>query len=733
MDLDFEQFRGTYVTESLELLADMEEKLMELEHGEDDVELLNAIFRCVHSIKGGAGAFGLTQIAHFTHEFEFLLDALREGKIPVDEAITDILLRGRDVVEAMVQAASSGENMPDGYGEDVLSEIVAINEAQKNGGKPVKQAVKKKEAAKSAVAKVAPVSVPLPTSEEIIMYTIRFKPHEGLFATGNEPLLLFRELAKLGTLTVRCQMDHLPDLRDMNPDFAYLHWVLDLDSAASEKRLREVFEFVEDECDLEIDILGGFCMDFGTPVTVSTLSDAVQSQPVEHEGGGEDDDEEESSSSSSPVATAAVMPSRAKSVEIGEETKAVNAVSSIRVDIDKVDRLVNMVGELVITQGMLQLQARAMPKEAFPDILLGVEELAQHTRELQEAVMAVRMQPVKSIFSRMPRIVRDLSKKLDKQMRLELSGENTEVDKTIIESLADPLTHMIRNSIDHGIEKPDRRAEVGKNREGVIHLSAGNHGGRIEITIEDDGAGINRERVYKIAVEKGVLRPDEVLTPEEIDHLIFAPGFSTAAEVTDVSGRGVGMDVVRRNIEGIGGTVTVHNNPGRGSKFVISLPLTLAILDGMAVRTGGEQYIIPIANIIETLQPQESAFNKLATGVDVLNVRGEFVPLVYLYQMFGIRGSIIETSKALVVLVECGKDKFGIVVDELIGQQQVVIKSLEQNTDPVEGISGATILGDGKVSLILDTAALYRIGVEASRKKATSIRDQKMHESSEIA
>ena len=720
MDLDFEQFRGTYVIESLELLGDMEEKLMELENNTDDVDLLNAIFRCVHSIKGGAGAFGLTQIAQFTHEFEYLLDALRERKISVDEQIMDVLLRGRDVVERMVHAARASEVMPDDFGSDVLEEIVSINESQKGGA--AKPAAKKagKASAKKSSAPSAKASVSVPVSEEIIMYTLHFKPHETLFKTGNEPALLFRELARLGTLTVRCQFDNIPFLKDLDADNCYLHWVLDLDSSVAEARLREVFEFVEDECELTIDALGGFSM---VPLPQAHENDDVASEVNDAVVQADD-----APIVSPPVAT--IPKATARPANDAEDAKAASAAAStsIRVDIDKVDRLVNMVGELVITQGMLQLQARNMPKDMFPEILLGVEELAQHTRELQEAVMAVRMQPVKSIFSRMPRIVRDLSKKLDKEMRLEMIGENTEVDKTIIESLADPLTHMIRNSIDHGIERPDVRQANGKSREGVIYLKAGNHGGRIEITIEDDGAGINRERVQQLAIEKGLIRAEDTISPEEIDHLIFAAGFSTAKEVSDISGRGVGMDVVRRNIESIGGTVMVQNNPGRGSRFIISLPLTLAILDGMAVKTGGEQYIIPIANIIETLQPVSSAFNKLATGVDVLNVRGEFVPLVYLYQMFNIRGAIADASKALVVLVENGKDKFGIIVDELIGQQQVVIKSLEENTDPVEGISGATILGDGNVSLILDTAALYRLGVESSRKGASRLREKRMME-----
>jgi two-component system chemotaxis sensor kinase CheA len=332
----------------------------------------------------------------------------------------------------------------------------------------------------------------------------------------------------------------------------------------------------------------------------------------------------------------------------------------------------------------------------------GIEELSQHTRELQEAVMSVRMQPVKSIFSRMPRIVRDLSAQLGKDIRLETSGENTEVDKTVIEQLSDPLTHMIRNSIDHGVETPEIRLANGKPPQGVIHLSANHRGGRIIIEIADDGAGINRARVLSKAREKGLIPSDVTPSDDEIDNMIFMAGFSTAEKVTNVSGRGVGMDVVKRNIEGMGGTVRVRNHPKKGSLFSVSLPLTLAILDGMIVRVGEETYIVPITNIIETLRPKPDEVRRVEGHSDVINVRGEFVSVIYLHRIFNIRNAQSDPSQALVVLVESGREKIGLIVDELIGQQQVVIKSLEANADPVQGISGATILGDGRVSLILE-------------------------------
>lgn len=685
MSIDLEQFRTTYINESLELLAEMEEKLLEIEQGEEDVELLHAIFRCVHSIKGGAGAFGLEKITRFTHEFEFFLDHLREGKLHIDEHVVDILYKGRDIVERMVLAAQDNSPLPEDFGAEVAEKIMRVNQTQ-SAGTPVAAHAPSQGAASGAPGLAAPM-------QEINIYCIRFTPHEDLFTTGNEPVLLFRELGRMGQMRVQCRTDRLPPTDQFQPEHCYLWWDIDLDSPADEAAIREVFEFVEDACDLEIMLIGGYSL------PAEAAQTPVAPAPA---------------SARAAPATAARAPSSPPHPPADEPAARAQG-ATIRVELDKIDRLVNMVGELVITQSMLTMQAQRIPRDSYPEILTGVEALAQHTRELQEAVMAVRMQPVKSIFSRMPRIVRDLSKKLGKNIRLEMHGESTEVDKTIIEQLSDPLTHMIRNSIDHGIEAPPKRRAQGKPEQGRIHLSAGSVGGRIEIRIEDDGGGINRQRVRELAVAKGLIAEHATLTPQEIDHLIFAPGFSTAEQVTDVSGRGVGMDVVRKNIEGIGGTVSVESAPGEGSRFVISLPLTLAILDGMAVRCGGEQYIIPIANIIETMRPAASALSHLATGIDVINVRGEFIPLVYLYQTFSIPGTETNASKALVVLVENGKEKFGVVVDELIGQQQVVIKSLEQHSDPVSGISGATILGDGRVSLILEPLTLYRLGITAGR------------------
>jgi two-component system chemotaxis sensor kinase CheA len=385
--------------------------------------------------------------------------------------------------------------------------------------------------------------------------------------------------------------------------------------------------------------------------------------------------------------------------------------ASIRVDLDKIDRLVNMVGELVITQAMLGQQTTHFSVESHPELIQGLQELSHHTRELQESVMAIRAQPVKALFSRAPRLVRDLSTKLGKQARLVMSGENTEVDKTVIEQLSDPLTHLIRNSLDHGLETPDVRTAAGKPAEGTIHLGAEHRSGRIIIEVSDDGAGIDRKRVLAKAIEKGLVDKGAQLTDEQIDMLIFAPGFSTAEQVSDVSGRGVGMDVVRKNIQDVGGRVVVQSMPGQGSRFILSLPLTLAVMDGMLVAVGEERYVLPLTNIVESLRPTAQQARSLVDVGNVLVLRGEYIRLVPLHELFEVRNAIADPTRGLVVVVETeGGDRIGLLVDELLGQQQVVIKSLDANYRPVDGISAATILGDGRVALILDVSALRAMG-----------------------
>ncbi|MDX2073359.1 MAG: chemotaxis protein CheA [Alphaproteobacteria bacterium] len=651
-----DQFKQTYITECFELLVDMEERLMGLDVDAVDMESLNAIFRCAHSIKGGSGAFGLDYITNFTHVLEALLDSMRENKVSASREVVDTLLKAADIVTRMVHAAKDGVRPPDDLGADIKQQL----EQFAGGGGAGQDAAKKTAAGKAAEG----------TAKERI-WRIDFMPHETLFSTGNEPLLLLRELGRLGTCEVTTYTARVPEIAYLNATHCHLGWSVQVSTDKPEAAIREVFEFVTDHCDLKIEML-------------------------DLPAAGADAD-------ASPPRTAKIVPA-------GEDQAAKSTqTTSIRVDLDKVDRLVNMIGELVITEAMLRAQTRHFGVEQFADLMRGIDELSQHTRELQEAVMSVRMQPVKSIFSRMPRIVRDISAQLGKDIKLEMSGENTEVDKTVIEQLSDPLMHMIRNSCDHGIENPETRTANGKSAQGTILLSADHRGGRIIIEIRDDGAGINRERVLAKAREKELIAADAAPSNDEIDNMIFMAGFSTAEKVTNVSGRGVGMDVVKRNIEGMGGTVRVTNDPGKGSLFTVSLPLTLAILDGMIVRVGTEHYIIPITSIIETMRPKAEQVKRVEGHSDVINVRGEFVSVVHLHRIFNIAGAQDDPSKALVVLVESGNEKMGLVVDELIGQQQVVIKSLEANADPVQGVSGATILGDGRVSLILEINDLNKI------------------------
>ncbi len=677
MSTDLSQFRQTYIAECFELLADMEARLMELDVGAAGSEALNAIFRCAHSIKGGAGAFGLQEIGSLTHVMEALLDSLRDGRVAPSRASVDMLLKARDIVLQMVEAARDGVKVPENLGADIKAALQSAADGTPNAS-PSTLSLEDKPTPPQVTSEVhAPQS-----------WRIGFTPYQTLFMTGNEPILILRELARLGQTVVTAFTGQVPTLSTLDPTRCYLSWIIILSTDKPESAIREVFEFVTDHCDLR---LVNITLQTSGPVSEKLPEkkmDALPALPIVS-----------CAPAAAPVTTAASPPAE-------DPVHAVPHVTSIRVDLEKVDRLVNMVGELVITEAMLHALMRDFTMDKLSGLLGGLSELSQHTRELQEAVMSVRMQPVHSVFARMPRLVRDLAAQLNKDIRLVMVGEATEVDKTVIEQLSDPLTHMIRNACDHGIETPAVRLEKGKSAQGTINLSAAHRGGRIVIEIRDDGAGIDRARVLAKARSKGLVATDAQPAEDEIDAMIFLPGFSTAEQVTNVSGRGVGMDVVKRNIAAMGGHVRISNTPGQGACMTVSLPLTLAILDGMIVRVGKELYIVPIANILETLRPTRADVRRLEQRGDVINVRGEFIPLVYLGQVFSVPNTHQDPAASLVILVESNQQRAGLVVDELVGQQQVVIKSLEANADPVRGVSGATILGDGRVSLILEISDL---------------------------
>ncbi|WP_420411750.1 chemotaxis protein CheA [Roseibium sp.] len=693
------QFKRTFFEECTELLADLDERLALMQEEVADSEALNAIFRAVHSIKAGAGAFGFMQLVEFAHRYEALLDHLRDGAISQTKHVVDVLIRAGDILAAMVEAAQGEVALDASYGADVRADLDQILSEIESGGN----------AETNAHQEAAPDQSGGSGSRQT--FSIEFRPHSVLFRHGNDPLLLIRELKRLGDAVVTCDYSRLPNLTSLEPEDSYLSWSILLATDHGEAEIREVFEFVEDDCDLKI-----------TVVAQAEAVDAdVETTPVQEQS-GQEAEVLQKPETLAPVEPAAI-PQQSSSApkapaEAGsKQASAQGGMSSIRVDLERVDRLVNVVGELVIMQSMQAQQASDGRPGTTGMSLQGHEEMARVIRELQECVMAIRMQPVKSVFARMPRLVREVSGKLGKQVRLITEGEQTEVDKTVIEELADPLTHMIRNAIDHGIEDPDVRTENGKKPLGTIKLSARHAGGNIIIQVTDNGQGINRETLLKKAVEKGIVPSDAKLSDEEIDDLIFAPGFSTAQSVTDVSGRGVGMDVVRRNINNLGGRISVQSSYGKGTRFTLTIPLTLAVLDGMLVALGAETYILPLTSIVESFRPTTEQFRALAGGGEVVAMRGEYIRLIRIHQLFNVPDAISDPCKGLVVVTETANGgKVALLIDELIGQQQVVIKSIQENFDPVPGVSGATILGNGRVALILDIEQLKMLQVPAHRE-----------------
>jgi len=672
-----EQFRSTYFDECAELLDALQSHLELLSNGTGDDETLHAVFRAVHSVKGGAGAFGFARLVSFAHIFESLLDAMREHKVASTQDVVQLLLRASDALTDIVDAARNDRAVPEAFAADI---VTAMEEAL----------IGASDSPPLAPAAIAGADGPQAGGER--RYHISFAPHGEMLRKANEPLLLIKQLRRLGGLRIEVDSSRVPPLDTIEPEDAYLKWVFTLDTGAPQSAIHEVFEFVEDDCDLEIRHLGPDVA--GNPAAAEPEADGTA------------------------PATIARPP------------EAAAPTQSIRVDVDKVDRLVNLVGELVITQAMLTEQSTQLPVDRYTVLIQGIEALAQSARELQESVMAIRAQPVKSVFARMPRVVRDLAATLGKEVRIVTSGEMTEIDKTVIEQLNDPLTHMIRNALDHGIEAPDLRAAAGKPRQGTIHLSAAQRSGRIIIEVSDDGNGINREKVLAKAQDRGLVAAGAALSDEEIDNLIFLPAFSTADKVSNISGRGVGMDVVKRNVQSLGGRISVQSRFGSGSRFVLSLPLTLAVLDGMVASVGRETYVIPLTAIIESLRPQPADIHKVVGRGDVLALRGEYVPLLPLHRCFAVADAIDDPCRGIVIIVQSeSAGRIGVMVDELLGQQQVVVKSLETNYEAVDGIGGATILGNGRVALILDIARLREAGERTAATPGGSARAPVSHQS----
>ena len=761
---DLDDFKATYFDECSELLLELEEQFAAIEAGERDADRLNAVFRAIHSIKGGAGAFGFSALVGFAHVYETLLDYVRDGRIELTDEVVTLCIRANDIVADHVKAAQTGEPLPADYGMDEKQRFDALargdTAVDDESGEPIEDfdieftpVRVNLDASADADEEPEEDAFEQPPMAEIEPghWEIRFTPHRALYARANDPLLLFRELASLGELHVRAVLGDIPLLSDFEPFAVYCSWEITMISpTVTETLIREVFEFVEGDCDIVVAQLGTSSLPAASwlPASAPEQSGAINSDPADllaladdevdnllafdtgrpfvpepmPEAPGEQDSFTSAPALSftdlaqalqpspevKPAATVAAPLRVASSPADGEESggRSSVGVQSIRVDLDKVDRVVNMVGELVITQSMLTQQMDETLRARYTELVRGLEVLAQTTRGLQDSVMAIRAQPVKSVFSRMPRLVRELATKTGKKIKLETIGENTEIDKTVIEQLSDPLTHMIRNSADHGIETPEKRLARGKGETGTIRLSAEQAGGNILIIVEDDGGGINRERVLQVARDKGIVAPDTNPSDEQIDQLIFAPGFSTAEALSDISGRGVGMDVVLSNIKKIGGSVHVRSWTGKGTRMTLRLPLTLAVLDVMLVKVGDSPYVVPLSSIVETIQCSRASFERVPSGGQVLQVRGEYVQVIDLAQRFEMR-TAAEAQSRFVVLCEAeGSAKVALIVDDIIGQQQVVIKSLEENFERVEGIAGGTILGDGNVALIVDVQGL---------------------------
>ena len=677
MDIDLNQFRSIFFEEAAEHLASMETALLQLESAPQDLELLHSVFRGAHSIKGGSGMYNLSDITRFTHAMESLLDVMRDGKITVTSALTDLLLRSTDILRALVTIAQDGGELPSRL-EDTVKEL---QQALNGGTAP-------------SAPESSPSSAPTQRTHAIGEYRIVFKPGCDLFRQGMEPALLLRELAGMGEiLTIAVDLSQLPYLTYMDPESCYLQWTLTLKTEKTEKDIRDVFAFVEDISEISID--------------------------AESRGSGQGSTEKEvvkkgiePQQEASPVPVSAVDTRPPTPDPAGGGRNSGGESTSIRVSTEKVDKLINLVGELVISQSMISQMIHNFSPQNLHNLREAITEMERNTRELQERVMAVRMLPIGNVFSRYPRMVRDLASTLNKKISVQMIGEETELDKSVIERIGDPLTHLVRNAADHGLEAPQERLQAGKPEQGTLRLQAFHQGGNVIIEVSDDGRGLNTERIRQKAITNGLISAEENLTEEQIHALIFQPGFSTATVVSDVSGRGVGMDVVKRNIESLNGTVSIFSEAGKGSRIRIKLPLTLAIIDGLLLRVGEDVYVMPLLAIVESIRPQAAQVKAVLGRGEVVMVRGEFLPLTRLHQLFDISSAAINPSKGLVVIVENEGRKFGLLVDEILGQSQVVIKNLETNYRKIEGIVGATIMGDGRVALILDVQGLARIAMQ---------------------
>lgn len=874
MAIDLSQFHQVFYEESFENVDIMESSLMDLDTDDVDSEDINTIFRAAHSIKGGAATFGFVKITEFTHVLETLLDQFRAGDRAMRTSDIDLFLQSVDCMREMLSSLQDGEDSDTEMSQAVLAQFTLILEGGEASAVTTasdETEVEPEEASTQATAQVDDGGVELldasdsekePESEapeEITdpkVWQIDFKPNKDIMASGNDPLRIINELSSLGKVECTTIRKRFPKLPKLNPEKIYLSWKILLTSEVHQDEIEEIFEWVEDDANIKISLIGGTDIEeaepdrhpievvvdadevalwsiyfepkhevlrtgndpyklfialesFGTiqsvdahidlpeflsmdpelcymswdllfdakagdaqkiheifewvideaKIEIKSVGGLFSSSPVEPIASAEATDSSnvvsisdvtekqvpaesvepadeitagpktaepktaeaktEEPKTAEPEATEATeeeaaAPKPSKAPRAAKSKSSGNEASSIRVGIDKVDNLINMVGELVITQSMLGQLGTDFDMDRVPKLMEGLVQLEQNTRELQESVMRIRMLPISFVFSRFPRMVRDLGQALSKEIDLQILGDQTELDKTVLEKIGDPLVHLVRNAVDHGIETIADRLAMGKPGHGTVRLNAFHQGGNVVIEVSDDGKGLDTEMLKQKAVEKGVITEEAaaMLSQEQAYDLIFAPGFSTAQVVSDVSGRGVGMDVVKRNIQSLNGVIDIKSEVGRGSTITIRLPLTLAILDGQLVRVSDHTYIFPIVSIVESLQCKAELINRIAGGCNLFRLREEYVPIIRLAQAFDIPFEDKDLDGSLMVVVESEGEKVGIVVDELLAQQQVVIKSLEHNYRRVKGVSGATILGDGTVALIIDISGIVKLAGE---------------------
>ncbi|MZR13226.1 chemotaxis protein CheA [Maritimibacter sp. DP07] len=682
------EIRASFFVECEELLEALQDGLQTLYDEMGDGETVNVVFRAVHSIKGGAGAFGLDTLVAFAHRFETALDLVRSGHLSASPDVLKLFFTCSDILTDLVREARDDIPHDPTRTDPILAELDTLL-----GATPADDVAEDDPIDFEVTTLSLDLDLDAPGETEDPTWDITFTPGPLLYANGNEPQFLFRALRDLGDLTVTCHDNDLPPLEALDCEHAHLGWTLRLTTPEGRGAIADAFDFVEGLCSLDI------MRADDAPPPPADLPDLAELDDLAALSGETPDPEKPIPEPVRPTSETAPSPEPSPRPAPAAATPR----ATVRVDLDRIDRLVNLVGEIVINQAMLSQSVDAAGVPPNSPVRTGLEEFQQLTRDIQESVMMIRAQPVKSLFQRMSRIVREASAAIGKDVRLRTEGENTEVDKTVIERLADPLTHMIRNAVDHGLEPGDAREAAGKPREGTVQLTALHRSGRVVIEVADDGAGINRPKVLAKAIEKELIPADSQLTDSEIDNLLFLPGFSTADRISNLSGRGVGMDVVRNAIQALGGRVTIQSEPGQGTTFSISLPLTLAVLDGMVVRVARETLVVPLNAIFETLAVTPDDLRAFGPNTHVINIRDTFVPLIDLGAELGYRHPLQDYTGSVVLLI--GQEDglaAAVVVDAIEDQRQVVIKGLQEAYGRVPGIAAATILGDGQIALILD-------------------------------